>query len=73
MSHLGGNIAMFQLYNGQVEQQLHENKDCIQDHQTYHQNLKATSDNQEEETLGLTAQWWNFKDITTPTSDNILV
>lgn len=51
VSHLRGNAAMIQLYNGQIEKQLHKNKDCIQYHQTHHCNLKATSDNQEKGTL----------------------
>lgn len=50
-SHLGGNIAMIQLYNGQIQKQLHKDKDCIQYHQTHHYDLKATSDNQKEGTL----------------------
>lgn len=68
MSHLRNHIAMIQLYNRQIKEQLHENKDGIQDHQTHHQNLEAMSHNQEEETLGLIGQsrklvsalWWRI-------------
>lgn len=56
MSYLRGHIAMIQLYNRQIKEQLHKNKDGIQDHQAHYQNLEATSHNQEEETLGLIGQ-----------------
>lgn len=41
VSHLRSKVALFQLDNRQIYKQLRQNKDCIQDYQTYHQHLEA--------------------------------
>lgn len=81
VSHLRNHIVMIQLYNRQIKEQLHENKDGIQDYQTHHQNLEATLHNQEEETLGLIGQsrklvsalWWRIFKLTNLHQSEVLL
>lgn len=44
VSHLRNEMVMLNLNNRQINKQLCQNKECIQDHQTYHHHLEKSDD-----------------------------